>query len=136
MNHLGSAHTAKHRCIAFPNSYQHRVSPFELVEKSKPGYRKVLALFLVDPERRRVSTRVVPPQQREWRTADIAANRALKDGLGKLAPEIVDRIGSMAGGLVTRQEAEEYRLEMIKERKAYDEENNSKWVLAPFDMCG
>ncbi|KAK0477980.1 hypothetical protein IW261DRAFT_1420821 [Armillaria novae-zelandiae] len=29
-------------CIAFPNMYQHRVSPFPLVDPSKPVYRKII----------------------------------------------------------------------------------------------
>lgn len=36
-------------CIVFPNIYQHRVAPFELLNKTKPGFRKTLVFFLVDP---------------------------------------------------------------------------------------
>ncbi|KZV97535.1 hypothetical protein EXIGLDRAFT_832794 [Exidia glandulosa HHB12029] len=45
---LGSLDTKCGRCIAFPNIFQHRVAPFSLLDKTKPGHRKILALFLVD----------------------------------------------------------------------------------------
>jgi len=53
------------RCIAFPNIYQHRVSPFELRDKSKPGHRKILAFFLVDPTLGQPRPVVPNPQPRE-----------------------------------------------------------------------
>ncbi|KAF5681277.1 hypothetical protein FHETE_66 [Fusarium heterosporum] len=63
---IGSVHTKKGRAIFFPNLVQHRVSPFQLVDKTKPGYRKILALFLVDPSIPIISTSNVPPQQKHW----------------------------------------------------------------------
>ncbi|CAE6521604.1 unnamed protein product [Rhizoctonia solani] len=74
VNELGSVITCQDRCIAFPNTYQHRVSPFELADKSKPGHRKIVALFLVDPAIHRPSTTTVPPQQADWRASGISAN--------------------------------------------------------------
>ncbi|QRV92052.1 hypothetical protein RhiJN_20070 [Ceratobasidium sp. AG-Ba] len=65
VNNLGSVRTSPGRAIAFPNLYQHRVSPFELRDKTKSGHRKILALFLVDPAIERPSTTTVPPQQNE-----------------------------------------------------------------------
>ena len=46
--------------------YQHCVQPFHLVDPSKPGHRKILALFLVDPHKRIISTANIPCQQKEW----------------------------------------------------------------------
>mmetsp|Transcript_1125 Transcript_1125/g.1019 ORF Transcript_1125/g.1019 Transcript_1125/m.1019 type:complete len:107 (-) Transcript_1125:431-751(-) len=46
---IGYIETKEGRCIAFPNLYQHRISPFTLKDKTKPGHRKVLVFFLVDP---------------------------------------------------------------------------------------
>ncbi|KAJ3328879.1 hypothetical protein HDU93_001240, partial [Gonapodya sp. JEL0774] len=53
------------RCVVFPNFLQHRVEPFQLKDRSKPGYRRVLAMFLVHPDNRIASTSFVPPQQAE-----------------------------------------------------------------------
>jgi hypothetical protein len=45
---------------------QHRVSPFELKDPTKPGHRRFIALWLVDPAQRIISTANVPPQQQSW----------------------------------------------------------------------
>ena len=60
---LGRIKTIGGRCIVFPNIYQHCVSPFELVDHSKPGHRKILVFFLVDPTKKIISTANVAPQQ-------------------------------------------------------------------------
>lgn len=64
---LGTCSTIERRALAFPNTLQHRVNPFELVDKTKPGQRDILVFFLVDPTRRITSTSSVPPQQASWR---------------------------------------------------------------------
>lgn len=64
--YLGATVTSQNLCLAFPNVYQHQVSPFELVDKTKPGFRKILVFFLVDPNHRIPSTTDVPPQQAHW----------------------------------------------------------------------
>ncbi|KID88648.1 hypothetical protein MAJ_11046, partial [Metarhizium majus ARSEF 297] len=43
--------------------------PFKLEDPTKPGHRKILALFLVDPAIPVISTSNVPPQQRHWYTS-------------------------------------------------------------------
>ncbi|CAE6446258.1 unnamed protein product [Rhizoctonia solani] len=45
VNEFGSIITCQDRCIAFPNIYQHRVSPFELADKSKDGHRKIVVVL-------------------------------------------------------------------------------------------
>jgi hypothetical protein len=62
---VGSVLCKEGRLLAFPNILQHQVQPFELVDKTKKGHRKILALFLVDPGIRVISTANVPPQQRD-----------------------------------------------------------------------
>ncbi|EUC63141.1 filamentous muscle protein titin-animal, related protein, putative [Rhizoctonia solani AG-3 Rhs1AP] len=135
VNELGSVVTCQDRCIAFPNTYQHRVSPFQLTDRSKPGHRKIVALFLVDPAIRRPSTTTVPPQQAKWRASGIGANPVLKRGFDKLAPEIIDHIDSMVEGSMTRKEAEAYRLELMDERTAFVVKNDEEFFVAPFALC-
>jgi hypothetical protein len=62
----GICTTAEGRCLAWPNTLQHQVQPFELLDTSKPGHRKILCFFLVDPNKRVPSTLTCPPQQAEW----------------------------------------------------------------------
>ena len=63
---LGSVTTPLGRLLAFPNTLQHKVEPFELVDKARSGHRRFLAIWLVDPHYRICSTRNVPPQQEHW----------------------------------------------------------------------
>ncbi|KNE65878.1 hypothetical protein AMAG_09842, partial [Allomyces macrogynus ATCC 38327] len=66
----GAATAREGRLVAFPNTYQHHVAPFELIGKTKPGHRKIVAFLLVDPSSvlgdRVVSTSRVAPQQAKW----------------------------------------------------------------------
>lgn len=136
VNELGSVLTCQDRTIAFPNIYQHKVSPFELKDKTKPGHRKIVALFLVDPAIHRPSTTRVPPQQHEWRSVAVSTNQILKAAFDKLAPEIVDMINLLADGTMKREEAEAYRLELMDERKAFVAENDERFFQVAFDLCG
>ncbi|OGM51382.1 hypothetical protein ABOM_000381 [Aspergillus bombycis] len=68
---LGSVLTKPGRLLAFPNVLQHRVQPFKLADATKPGHRKILAMFLVDPYIRVLSTANVPPQRKDWWTEEV-----------------------------------------------------------------
>ncbi|QRV92099.1 hypothetical protein RhiJN_20117 [Ceratobasidium sp. AG-Ba] len=131
----GCVLTCQDRAICFPNIYQHKVSPFELKDKTKPGHRKILALFLVDPAIHIPSTTTVPPQQHDWRTKTISADPKLKAIFEKLSPEIISHIDALAGGTMTREEAEAYRLGLMEERKVYVAKNDKKFFRVKFDMC-
>lgn len=143
---LGSVVTKQGRCIAFPNVYQHQVQPFELADKSKPGHRKIVALFLVDPglENPRPSTSDIPPQQQDWMRAllrDIAAKLGAgphgmdRKGLGKLPPELLDMIVDQAEWLMSREEAEAHRLRLMDERGPMTATNNEDMFETEFAMC-
>lgn len=59
---LGSLKTEEGTILVFPNTYQHRVREFKLQDKTKNGVRKILVFFLVNPEKRILSTNEIPPQ--------------------------------------------------------------------------
>ncbi|KAF2446778.1 hypothetical protein P171DRAFT_429725 [Karstenula rhodostoma CBS 690.94] len=94
---LGSLAARQGRIVAFPNTMRHKVEPFSLADKTRPGHRRFLVLWLVDPHFRIMSTADVAPQQVAW------AGDARVDGHVKR-------------GLVTLDEAEGYRLELMRER--------------------
>ncbi|KAF8885766.1 hypothetical protein BD779DRAFT_1673492 [Infundibulicybe gibba] len=71
---IGAIETKEGRLITFPNILQHRVQPFSLADPSKPGHRKILALFLVDPHIRIISTANVPCQRRDWWRERVCEN--------------------------------------------------------------
>ena len=66
LQEVGDVITKTRRCVAFPNLYQHQVQPFHLEDPTKPGHRKILVFFLVDPTQRVPFATDVAPQQREW----------------------------------------------------------------------
>ncbi|MGA5261867.1 DUF4246 domain-containing protein [Streptomyces griseoincarnatus] len=103
---LGSAATPEGRCLAFPNVLQHRVSPFRLQDPTRPGHRKILAFFLVDPSQTIVSTSDVPPQQPWAETSTM-----------------------------TLEQAKAYREELMKERKFFVDEHNEQMYEREFSLC-
>jgi len=103
---LGSASTPAGRCLAFPNILQHRVSSFRLSDPTRPGYRKILAFFLVDPSEKIVSTSEVPPQQ-PW--SDTST--------------------------MTLEQAKSYREQLMQERKFFVDEHNEEIYEREFSLC-
>ncbi|MFG3343541.1 DUF4246 domain-containing protein [Streptomyces sp. NPDC048018] len=103
---LGSASTPAGRCLAFPNILQHRVDPFRLADPTRPGYRKILAFFLVDPSETIVSTSDVPPQQ-PW--SDTST--------------------------MTLEQAKDFREQLMQERKFFVDEHNEQLYEREFSLC-
>lgn len=103
---LGSVSTPAGRCLAFPNVLQHRVGPFRLEDPARPGHRKILAFFLVDPSETIVSTSDVPPQQ-PW----------------------------SATSTMTLQQAEDFREQLMRERKFFVDEHNEQLYEREFSLC-
>ncbi|MFF1360626.1 DUF4246 domain-containing protein [Streptomyces sp. NPDC058297] len=103
---LGSTSTPAGRCLAFPNVLQHRVGSFRLTDPTRPGYRKILAFFLVDPSEKIVSTSDVPPQQ-PW--SDTST--------------------------MTLEQAKNYREQLMQERKFFVDEHNEQLYEREFSLC-
>lgn len=103
---LGSASTPAGRCLAFPNILQHRVGSFRLMDPTRPGHRKILAFFLVDPSEKIVSTSDVPPQQ-PW--SDTST--------------------------MTLEQAKNFREQLMQERKFFVDEHNEQLYEREFSLC-
>ncbi|KAJ6510585.1 hypothetical protein C8R45DRAFT_964573 [Mycena sanguinolenta] len=134
---LGSVVTKAGRTLSWPNLFQHCVAPFELADPSKPGHRKILAIFLVDPTKDRiVSATDVPPQQADW--ASVAFEDACREPssvLGALPQELRDLVkDNFPETVMTLKEAEAYRLELMKERTASTDAHAKEYVQT-FNMC-
>jgi len=133
---IGDVVTKTHRCVAFPNLYQHQVQPFGLEDPTKPGHRKILVFFLVDP----VKTQKVPsatdvgPQQRDWVT-DAMQTAGASSALARLPVEILTMISEGNDGTMSRSEAEAYREELMAERTVLIEENDRDYFGMEFNMC-
>lgn len=129
--YVGNVETKEGRLLTFPNILQHRVQPFELDDTTKPGHRKIVALFLVDPNVRVVSTAHVPAQQVDWwresstmgRGTDAPA-QVISTGLDKLPVELKDRVYEEIEEFpITLREAKELRDELMEERKYFIREH-------------
>ncbi|OAX83266.1 hypothetical protein ACJ72_02377 [Emergomyces africanus] len=146
---LGSVLCSEGRLLTFPNLLQHRVQPFALDDREKPGWRKILALFLVDPAVEVVSTKHVPPQQREWWQGEQG-----KDGEeGSLSGDFVElrevgaedqpaeqaggigRDNRTDGGLMDMEQAKELRLQLMEERAMYVGTQEDHFKGNRFSLC-
>ncbi|KAJ7690130.1 hypothetical protein B0H17DRAFT_1290812 [Mycena rosella] len=96
---IGSVETKAGRSIAFPNLYQHRVSPFKLSDPTKPGVRKILVFFL-QLKTVKHTLRSQGPSSR----------------LSFLPVELLDYIATLVPGVKSRAQAEVVRGELMKER--------------------
>ncbi|AYA20547.1 DUF4246 domain-containing protein [Streptomyces alfalfae] len=103
---LGSASTPAGRCLAFPNVLQHRVGSFRLADPTRPGHRKILAFFLVDPSETIVSTSDVPPQQ-PWSPTST----------------------------MTLAQAKDFREQLMQERTFFVDEHNEQIYERAFSLC-
>ncbi|EIW52138.1 uncharacterized protein TRAVEDRAFT_135946 [Trametes versicolor FP-101664 SS1] len=129
---LGHIVAEEGKCIAFPNIYQHRVDDFELADRTKPGYRKILCFFLVDPLTRIMSTTDVPPQQAEWSMAEMLRVPAMQG----LPVELFDMVADYATtGTMSREEAEEHRKGLMAERANFVVQHNEGVFELEFNMC-
>jgi hypothetical protein len=104
---LGKVETLPKRFVVFPNSHVHKVTKMEnkaaspltdTNDSDSVQKRRIVVFFLVNPEKRIVSTREIPPQQTE------------------------------AGGSMSREDAMKHRLELMKERKYQKQDWNVRAI--------
>jgi hypothetical protein len=127
----GSVITQEDRCIVFTNTMQHCVQPFHLADNTKPGERKILVFFLVDPNTRITSTLHVPPQQRSWYKPSILKESALPI----LPEEVIEQIVDYMGFPLSLEDAQTHREELMEERQTFVKENNSVVFERPCSLC-
>lgn len=107
----GSIRARIGRMIMFPSTIQHRMTRFELKDKSKPGHSRSLVFYLIDPNIRVISTANIPPQRLDW-TMDIKEDGDLKAAMARVALDNRDEKGDMPMSL---SEALETRLDVLNE---------------------
>ncbi|KAE8406247.1 hypothetical protein BDV37DRAFT_281157 [Aspergillus pseudonomiae] len=113
---LGSVVTKEGRLLTFANILQHRESPFSLEDRSRPGHRKILALLLVDPHLRIISSSNVPPQREDWA---IEREMTIQQALRSLPQELKDMVyANLDFAYMTMEEAKGFRLRLIEERRS------------------
>ncbi len=103
---------AQGRLVAFPNTIEHRLELFRLIDATRPGRLRWLTLHLVDPHYRICSTRNAPPQQHSWWAAPV--RRALASQ--GIPAEIIDMVLLGTGEWpIGMDEALRHRAEVDKE---------------------
>lgn len=139
---LGSVVSKEGRIITFPNTLQHCVSPFSLEDRTKPGHRKILALFLVDPHRRIISSANVPPQQEDWKESKETCGKnetsIESQSSGRAAKrQKVDmaETETVENSTISLEEAKAYRLELMEERGLRSEKQNKEFQEGYFSLC-
>ncbi|KAF5620156.1 hypothetical protein F52700_11476 [Fusarium sp. NRRL 52700] len=165
LQRYGKIETKQGRLLAFPNVFHHRVSHVELDDMSKPGHRRFIALWLVDPRTRIINTGNVPPQQKSWwRDATFgglsgdnatkipnAVARLMAEGepqdpglkaaaeSGKPLPaELVNMVEAEADEStmpMSLEEAKEHRLKLMAERTRYQRDAEEKWSAVQYSFC-
>lgn len=130
---VGTVDTKEGRLLTWPNVLQHQVQPFELDDHSKPGHRKILALFLVDPNTRVISTANVPCQQLHW-WSDSVQRRS--DAISNLPVELREHVFSQVEDFpLSLEEAKELRLELMRERKNFVVDHGRAFRQHEFSLC-
>ena len=133
VQYIGSIDTCEGRLLTFPNILQHQVQPFTLVDCTRPGHRKIIALFLVDPGIRIVSTANVPCQQREWWAEKIGMEQGPLGELPvELRTEVIEQVEEFP---ILLSEAKELRVELMAERKDFVKHHEEAFLEARFSLC-
>nr|RBQ90603.1 hypothetical protein FVER53263_09957 [Fusarium verticillioides] len=128
---IGSVLTKAGRAIFFPNVLQHRVSQFKLADPTKPGHRKILALFLVDPAIPIISTSNVPPQQKHW----WATHAGLSSEHGMMPPELIEKVVDYVDWPIDLEDAKKVRMDLMKERTSFKAGEESRFERMKWNFC-
>ncbi|KAJ3412266.1 hypothetical protein HDV05_001025 [Chytridiales sp. JEL 0842] len=128
IQNLGWLSAQKGRCVVFPNFLQHRVEPFGLEDPTKPGYRKILAFFVIHPDYKIASSKDIPPQETLW-----AGENLYHDLRNRLPLEVCQKIASFRKGKITAEECEAHVKNLMEERKKFV--NDDVVELRPLFLC-
>lgn len=130
IQNMGHISTLAKRAVAWPNTHQHRVGPMELRDSTKPGSRKFLVFFLVDPAVRVRSTAEVPPQQSGWMLKELQALPRFCD-----LPDLCLRHILGYTDLLDFPAAAARRASLMAERGRFVKLSNEEWYERSWDLC-
>jgi hypothetical protein len=132
IQYIGDVIAKEGRVVTFPNVFQHQVQPFELEDNTKPGHRKILALFLVDPHIRIISSANVPTQQKDWWAEEMRSLGIFSQLPAEIYQEVIHHVD---GFPIPLADAKALRLELMGERKAFVVKHDKKCSEATFSLC-
>jgi len=118
---LGVVETPPGRVLVFKNSLQHRVSILTNSSTTEKAFRKVLLFWLVDPDKRILSTADVPRQQWDYMRVQIAhtLHRQWHPSCKqcRFPVKLTKLVLDFAKYGFTDEEARQHRLNLMEERK-------------------
>ncbi|TFK62409.1 hypothetical protein BDN72DRAFT_903265 [Pluteus cervinus] len=132
---VGKIETKQGRLLTFPNILQHQVQPFELADPARPGHRKILALFLVDPNVKVISTANVPCQRIDW-WKNAIQNGPTEVNQRKIPMELQEHIiNDVEDFPISMKEAKELRLKLMDERSSFQTTQDAVFNSEQFNLC-
>ena len=134
---LGKIRTLPGRVIVFSNQFQHCVTRLFNPSDTEIASRKILCFFIVDPDNPIVSTLDVSPQQWEHTRQKLLVLLLLitRARFNIVLPrESAQQIVSYCKVGFTRAEAENHRLELMRERKPIIDEAIEYWERE-YSLC-
>ncbi|KAK6343001.1 hypothetical protein TWF718_008379 [Orbilia javanica] len=109
--------TKQNRAIVYPNFYQHRISSFNLLDKSKPGHTKMLIFHYCDPSEPhtlQTTTEIHPQQPNHFE--DLLRNSKL----GSLPEEVFSQIlAEISLSKISLDDARGHRWAMINWKESW-----------------
>lgn len=116
---LGTVIMRENRVVAWPNVFQTRLNAFKLDDASRPGHYKMLTVHLIDPNRRIMSTSMVPCQRRDWWAEAVRKSCAVLWRLPcELFSAILENVDEGAYP-ISVEEGERMRAELKEEREQF-----------------
>jgi len=132
VQYVGNVETREGRLLTFPNILQYRVDPFRLADPSKPGHRKIIALFLVNPNIQIVSTAHVPCQQQG---KVPTPHKRRMPSLSDLPFELQDKVLESVDNSFNLNHAKALRLNLMEERKKFVVSQEKVFEISYFGLC-
>lgn len=110
---------------------QHKVSSFRLEDPTKPGHRRFIALWLVDPTLRVISTANVPPQQLDWWADSVFGNtpEARRAAMSKLPAELVMLLKESGLNTDTSTKDMKFSPELMEMVREYFNDNDNPLLM-------
>ena len=111
------------------------------MDSTKPGHRKILALFLVDPNADVISTADIPPQRLDWWSEQVLKRPLAgvvdgNDHLNKLPAELKAKVLSNVEDFpISLEQAKVYREELMEERKQFVLAHQGEFGGVEISLC-
>ncbi|CAK7275430.1 hypothetical protein SEPCBS57363_006677 [Sporothrix epigloea] len=120
---LGRIQTRFNRLLVYPNVLQQSAGSFSLRDPSRPGYRKILTMYLIDPNRRVLSSANVPPQRRDWWSERVLGTTALSRLPNESFAHVIDLVDTFP---LSPEKALAIRADLKMQHKALAQEQQQR----------